>query len=206
MRHIWILGMVGVVSGLLCYGYSARTSAAEADPLDNVLAQLPDVANIHQKLDVKPVLSQTERQDLFADLFTQRFRSHDSKVAVRARFVEAKPGQTHIKMMYPARMEPWNMDRIALVAWRESKDCLGKPYDIDLYETYIGAKPHKIGELRSSGDKTPLASIHYISEAERSALALDPALFPGNARRPRWPRRNFLPPRAMMPREISPVH
>ena len=92
MRHIWILGAVGAVSGLLCYGYSASTSAAEADPLDNVLTQLPDVAIIRQELAVKPALSQGERQDMFANLFTQRFRAHDSKVAVRARFVEAKPG------------------------------------------------------------------------------------------------------------------
>jgi hypothetical protein len=178
MRHIWLLGVGGALGGLLCYGYSARTSAAEADPLDNVLTQLPDAASIRQELATKPALTQTERQNLFAELFTQRFRAHDAKVAIRARFVDAVPGNARIKMMYPARMEPWNMDRIALVAWRESKVCLGRSYDIDLYETYIGALPHKIGELHTSGDKTQTASIRYISEAERSALALIPSLFP----------------------------
>ena len=170
MKQIWFLGTMGAVSVAMFCAYCASLHNAEADPIDAALIQSPVPAAIHQELAAhagdKPPMTSAQRQDLFAERFTERFRKHEPKMAVRARFEVSNHARNRIKLMCPARLEPWNMDRIALSAWREAKDCLGENYDIDLYETFIGSAPRKIGELRSAGGATPVADIRYLPHAQ----------------------------------------
>ena len=93
-------------------------------------------------------------------------------MAVLARFDTKDPQHTIIRLMCPARMEPWNMDRVAVQAWREAKDCLGRSYDVDLYETYIGAAPRKTGELRCDPAKASVAVVNHLSAADRAKTPL----------------------------------
>ena len=166
MRYIWFLGATAACSGVFCLSYLAWRQTPESDQMDYILALSPNAATIHNQLASAPTLTKTKRQELFAELFTTRFRKHDSKMAVRARFVAAQNGRSHIKLMCPARLEPWNMDRLALATWREAKDCLGETCDIDVYETFVYAPSRKIGELRNSLDKTPVAQIRHVYDRE----------------------------------------
>ena len=101
--------------------------------------------------------TEKERRARFAALFTQRFRRHEPPMAVGLRFLE----DDRVKLMYPARMEPWNMDRLALAVWKEMKDDFGHSFDIDLYITFIGAAPIKIGELRPMAVNPSCAQINH---------------------------------------------
>lgn len=170
MKQIWFLGTMGAVGGALFCVYCGSLHNADADPMDAALMQSPVSAAIHQELAAhtgdKPPMTAAQRQDLFAERFTERFRQHEPKMAVRARFEEVNHARNRIKLMCPARLEPWNMDRIALSAWREAKDCLGENYDIDLYETFIGSAPRKIGELRCTSGAKSVADIHYLPRAQ----------------------------------------
>lgn len=202
MKHLWFLGTLGAVGGILFYLNGVSIRSAEADPLDAVLMLSPAPAAIHQEIAARaadtPPMSLKQRQDLFAQRFTERFREHESKIAIRARFEEVDHAGSRIKLMCPARMEPWNMDRVALSAWREAQDCLGQVYDLDLYETYIGSSPHKVGELRVTRSPAPLvypiAHIRYLTRSQAAeAAAASPV-----RRRPAglfgaFPRRPFVP-------------
>lgn len=166
MRYLWILGAMGACSGLLCIGFFMWPRAAETDQIDYFMTLSPNSAMIRSQIAALPALSQTKRQALFAESFTKRFRNHDDKMAVRARFVKSPDGSSHIKLMCPARLEPWTMDRLALATWREAKFCLGQNCDIDVYETFVYAPSRKIGELRNSPDKTPVAQIRHVYDRE----------------------------------------
>ena len=180
MKRVWIGVTAGTLCGILGYAYFALSSPAEADMLERILALSPDSAAIQREVAAQSAanskITDAQRRDLFAELFTNRFRIHEARMAVRARFVSLSHGPDRIKLMCPARMEPWNMDRLALVTWREAQACLGRSYDIDIYETFIGALPRKIGELRSSGEKTPVAAIRYAPDARLQPVAIVPAL------------------------------
>ena len=166
MRYIWILGAMGACSGLLCIGFFMWPRAVETDQLDYIMTLSPNSTMIRSQIAALPARSQAKRQAFFAESFTKRFRNHDEKMAVRARFVESSNGTNHIKLMCPARLEPWTMDRLALVTWREAKYCLGQNCDIDVYETFIYAPSRKIGELRNIPGKTPVAQIRHIYDLE----------------------------------------
>ena len=66
-----------------------------------------------------------------------------------------------VKLMCPARMEPWRLDRLAQSAWSETRDNFGHPFPIDIYETYIGAANLKIGEMRSDPKRPQLGQTVY---------------------------------------------
>lgn len=196
MKHIWFPGMAAILGGLFFYAYTAKSNATLADTLDDRLTAAPGPQAIHAAIDnsrkVGAALSEEERkilsnqkrgeatvplcdadqQILFAGLFTKRIRGCDPVMAVLARFDTKNPQHTIIRLMCPARMEPWNMDRVAIQAWRESKDCLGRSYDIDLYETYIGAAPRKTGELRCDPAKASVAVVSHLSSAQRAQTPL----------------------------------
>lgn len=166
MKKLWFVGTMGVVACALSCVYCVSSRHADADPIDTALMQSPVSAAIVKELAAhnadSPPMSSAQRQDLFAERFTERFRKHEPRMAVRAKFEEANHVRNRIKLMCPARMEPWNMDRVALSVWREAKDCLGENCDIDLYETYIGSPPIKVGELRNTKDAKTVADIHYL--------------------------------------------
>ncbi len=196
MKHIWFPGMAAILGGLFFYAYTAKSNATLADILDDRLTAAPGPQAIHAAIDnsrkvgaalseedhkilanqkrgeVTTPLSDADQQILFAGLFTKRIRGCDPVIAVLARFDTRDPQHTIIRLMCPARMEPWNMDRVAVQAWREAKDCLGRSYDVDLCETYIGAAPRKTGELRCDPAKASVAVVTHLSPAARAKTPL----------------------------------
>ncbi len=196
MKHIWFPGMAAILGGLFFYAYTAKSNATLADTLDDRLTAAPGPAAIHAAIEnsrkagaslseedrkilanqrrgeATAPLNDADQQILFAGLFTKRIRGCDPIMAVLARFDTKDPKHTTIKLMCPARMEPWNMDRVAVQIWREAKDCLGRSYDIDLYETYIGAAPRKTGELRCDPTKASVAVVSHLSPAARAKTPL----------------------------------
>ena len=94
----------------------------------------------------------------YVALFKKRYRGHTPMMAVGMRY--APHGV--IDLLMPARMEPWSMDRLAVFTRKETEQVFGRPYNIDLYVTYIGAPPLKIGELRPSKTSPEQVDIvHY---------------------------------------------
>ena len=138
--------------------------------MEHILTLSPDVETIKHQVNANPKASRSEREQIFAEMFTKRFRIHDLKMAVRLRFMEREPSRSsvaNIRLMCPARTEPWNMDRLALAAWREVRQCLDENCDIDIYETYIGALPRKIGVLRSTAGDHPVAHIEVVPDPRK---------------------------------------
>ncbi len=119
---------------------------------------------------------EVQREVLFSELFKNRFRTHTPMKAIG---VKIEPGYK-LKLMCPARMEPWEIDGVAMAAWKESQDDLGKPYEVDIFETYIGTAPIKIGELRTQpGDqKTVHIAYKYPDAPHSSAVNGSPATQP----------------------------
>jgi hypothetical protein len=97
-------------------------------------------------------------RDRYMELFKRRYRTHQPMMAVGIRFTRTG----RIDLLTPARMEPWNLDRLAVNTWQETQMVFGHPFDIDLFITYIGSPPLKIGELRRANDSSgKLEIVHY---------------------------------------------
>lgn len=93
---------------------------------------------------------------MFAKQFQGRYRQHDPAMAVGLHFAR----HDTVRLLTPARMEPWNLDRLALTAWKETRANFGHSFKVDIYETFIGTAPIKIGTLRalkSHGDGVQIA-------------------------------------------------
>ena len=139
--------------------------------------------------------SDAERRSKFCMLFKSRYRKHDPAVAVGARFITA----TRIKLMCPARMEPYLIDQIALSLWREASEGFGRPIDIDIYDTFIATRHIKIGQLRGGDEKPPIAHISYdystldmMNNSGKQRPA--PGDYPPRGALPQPPERSLAPP------------
>jgi hypothetical protein len=140
-----------------------------SDPYDDFSTWSPDTQTIRRELDHRyPVTpdgkNEAARRELFCELFKNRYRQHQPQIAVGLRIL---PGN-RIKLMCPARMEPWNHDRLAMTAWRETREIFGEAFTLDIYETFIGATPHRIGKLRPLPDNPNIAQITYDFTTPRS--------------------------------------
>jgi hypothetical protein len=139
-------GIIVIFTLLGVFGYFlwAFSSVREGlDPENDFALWQPTADMIRKELPVGPV---SERQKVFGLLFQKRFRKHDPGKAIGVHFMP----NGKIQLLTPARLEPWNIDRIALMLYREVQQDLNKNCDIDIYETFIGTPALKIGELRPS--------------------------------------------------------
>jgi len=133
----------------------------EQDQLGNYMSWSPSATAIRQAIGPAAARAGSAedkaRQTQFSKLFQSRFREHDPPIAIGMHFQKVN----RIKLMCPARMEPWDMDRVAMSAWHEAQDAFGRDCEIDIYETFIGTPPIKIGELRRHPDRPQVAMIAY---------------------------------------------
>jgi hypothetical protein len=74
------------------------------------------------------------------------------------------PLANKIDLFTPARMEPWSMDRLAVNTWREAHAAFGHSFDIDLFITYIGIPPLKVGELRQAKNSPDSVDIVHFAK------------------------------------------
>ena len=141
------------------YWYLQNGKVGEEDSFPN---WPPQTHTVQRELDAKAPLTpdgknQQMREEIYTELFKNRYRKHQPQVAIGMKIM---PGR-RIKLMTPARMEPWDLDRLAMTAWRETHTVFGQNYDIDIYETYIGATPQLIGTLRALPGNAKIARISY---------------------------------------------
>jgi hypothetical protein len=166
-KRRWIIAGLIVSLGGLAFFLYYRHRTADADPYEDFSAWPPSAATIRQKLAVSETPTpeqEAARRDQFAQMFQSRFRNHEPMYAIGLKF--RKDGDKDLlKLMCPARMEPWNIDRIAYAAWKESQEVFGKTFDLHIYETYIGTPPIKIGELRPDPKNPQAVQIVYLPPA-----------------------------------------
>jgi hypothetical protein len=160
-KRRWIALIIVPLIALTGYGSTAAynialdRSLADGELGPDFMHWSPTPADIYQAMDSMP--NEKQRQEKFAELFAKRFRRHEPPIAIGMRFLEGN----RIKLMCPARMEPWNMDRLALATWKETREDFGHPFDIDIYITFIGSAPVRVGELRPMEANPNFAEIHY---------------------------------------------
>ncbi len=99
------------------------------------------------------------RRHQFAKLLTTRFHDHNPPLAVALRFETA--GADKVSLLCPASTEPWNLDRVATAVWKETQTAFGRPFDVDIFETFIGMGKVKVGELRPDPTHPEQARITY---------------------------------------------
>lgn len=160
MKRRWVALCAVILVGLLAWTYFAGRNADASGLGDDFDAWSPTPVALRQEAgtngtDPRTKAGQTVR-DRFADLFKKRFRRHDPPVAVGMRFAN-----NTVILLCPARMEPWNMDRLAVDAWHETQTAFGHPFDVDIYITYIGGPPVKVGELRPAPGHPDRVVISY---------------------------------------------
>jgi hypothetical protein len=157
MKRRWIIGAVIALLGVT--GYLLYNRAVSAMAARDYTNWPPSAAAIRQQLGGtgNTALSTEARLELFCKLFQNRYREHDPMMAIGLRPINL----TRLKLMCPARLEPVDIDRIALSAWHESQGDFGHPFEIDIYATFIGTSPVKIGELRLQPDNPKIAHIVY---------------------------------------------
>jgi hypothetical protein len=139
-------------------------------------------------------------RDRFAEAFKSRYRLHNPMIAIGLRFRE----DNLFDLMVPARMEPWNMDRIAVEAWKESMSAFGHPFNIDIYISYIGVPRIKVGELRQNSALPGKVTIVHLKKgismpAARHTIAVDMRRFFGQSRRRRGGPGRGMPPFGALP-------
>ena len=121
----------------------------------------PTAAAIRSELGPLPpaadIRADAARRERFALRFKQRYRSRPDAQAVCLHFLP----DGRVKLMCPARMDAWKLDRLAQAAYTETRDDFGHPFDIDIYETYIGAATVKIGEIRADPKCPQTARLVY---------------------------------------------
>src|SRR5438270_9151111 len=126
------LAVAGVACAWLVYG-SVRQQPSS---LPEYAGWKPTAAAIQREIGTAaaraPGMTEEQRRDQFCTLFKSRFRYHDPNVAIGLKFL----GPKRLKLMCPARLEPFLVDRIALSAWREARADFGQPMDIDIYATF----------------------------------------------------------------------
>jgi hypothetical protein len=183
MKRLWIVALSLAVGGLGSYYYGTRGNAAMEGDLGNFMAWPPSAATLRQKLAALPqkggapgALDESRKQ-LLGNLLTSRFRGHDPKIAVRVKFDHSGPQHKEmIKLMCPARMEPWNIDWLAANTWRETRADMGRSFDMDIFITYIGLSQIKVAELRPEPGNPDKFEIRYKSPDEvRHAMGGDVA-------------------------------
>src|SRR5205807_8302863 len=84
-----------------------------------------------------------QRHVTFCKMFQQRYRNLEQAVGIKF-LSEGK-----IKAMYAPIIPRWDMAEVGCEVRREAEDVFKRPYEVDLYETYITAPMKKVGELRA---------------------------------------------------------
>jgi hypothetical protein len=109
-------------------------------------------------------LQDTAGRCVFKSMFQKRYRQHDPPEAVGLHF----EGDSRIRLLVPARMEPFNIDIIAEQVFDESRADFGRPYRVSIFATYLGGMPARhIADLTPGASGARRATIEYV-RGERS--------------------------------------
>jgi hypothetical protein len=150
MKRALVVWPTVIACGLIGYFaiYKTQQNAYGMDQFSEETSWQPDAATIQRAIGAPNPAGAEDIKDArhvqFAQLFQKRYRDHQPEaIAVGLHFLN----KDTIKLLCPARFEPWNTDRLAMSAWQEARRAFGKSFDVDIYATYIGTPPIKIGVL-----------------------------------------------------------
>ena len=129
--------------------------------LDEITRWQPDAiairSSLHTRYGKNIPADNLEAKQMFAMSFQQRYRDHAIQLAVRLKFC---PDGT-VRLLLPSRLEPWYMDKIALAAYRETRDTFHQKQPIGLYETFAGAAPVHIGQVSADTNDPTLIRVTF---------------------------------------------
>jgi hypothetical protein len=192
---------IGLFAVFVGFRYNASRNAQDAVSEDgpaflNWPPSAADVIRVTAANGADPKTSDGQKaRDRFVSAFKGRYRLHEPMIAVGLRFHD-----DHVMdLMVPARMEPWNIDRLAVEAWKEAGKAFGHPFDVDLYISYIGVPRIKIGELRQSSVQPGKATIVYFKKGIPSppahhTLPANMRMYGQSRRGGPWRPLNLMPP------------
>ncbi len=174
MKRKAIIAVFLVLCCLSGYMLWAAGSTHEGyDPANDFATWAPNALQIQRAL---PLTGQKEREAVFRELFQTRFRKHQPGKAIGVHF----ESNGTITLLTPARLEPWHVDRIAIMLYRETKQNFGKAYHINIYESFIGTAKIKIAEIHPRLDQAKEMNIvfHY---PHTQMIVLKPAVETGKS-------------------------
>lgn len=162
MKKKFVISVIILTALLTAVGlFLVRQNALSAPGVNDFTEWQPTAAMIRKKIGTAqkptPGLSLEQRHAIFETMFRTRFRSQKEMVAVSVKFAE---NSNRLVLKCPAIMEPWKMDAVVMMAWRECQILFGVNYDIDFYKTYLGlGNTIKVGELRTLPESPRIARI-----------------------------------------------
>ena len=101
-----------------------------------------------QKKGATPEQTDLRQKYQFGEMIQRRYRAHEMAIGFRMK----KGNLIHI--MVESRLEPWIIDKIASSCSREAHEVFGGNYQVEVFETYIGAQPALVA-LGKSSDSNP---------------------------------------------------
>ncbi len=147
---------------------SKYRASGDADPTAGFQQWEPTATEVYDRVDKKHETippgstGSVASCQLFAKLITSRFRGHTPPIAVLVKYHASR----WFALECPARMEPWNLDNLALDVWREARNDLAISCPVMIYRTYIGAKPVLVGRLLPQKSDANRATISYDKQGE----------------------------------------
>lgn len=164
MKRALVVWPTVIACGLIGYFaiYKMQQNAYGMDQFSEETSWQPDPAAIQRTIGAPTPAGddyKDARHTQFAQLFQKRYRDHQPEaIAVGLHFLS----NDSIKLLCPARFEPWNTDRLAMSAAQEAHQAFGKSFNVDIYATYIGTPPIKIGVLRPVTGHPDASQITYL--------------------------------------------
>ncbi len=175
MTRLWtvlssLFVVIAILVAMIVYD---RTNREAAQPIDAMLSWPPSSADLVREsgaagTDLDSAAGKAARNK-FADLFKNRYRKHTPQIAIGIKF----HWPNKIDLLTPARMEPWNMDKLAMRVYSESQQAFGHTFDIDIFVTYIGAMPLKMGELRTNPETPGKVSIVHVYQGKINSAQVE---------------------------------
>lgn len=140
LRHgVGWAALLGTLGALMIAGL-ARLPRFDADP-SGMDGWEPTLAEVVRNLGVAPLADGDERIRTFCEMLTKRYRTR--LLAVR---VIVHPPNV-IELRCGANMTRWMMARVTVQVERDAVRVFGRPFRVDVYETYVAAPRRKVAEL-----------------------------------------------------------
>lgn len=153
MKKLWAIPLV-LLTGLAWFGMKSY-NASSADEMPLLATWQPDAAGVAEQVSAQKG-NLLKQEATFADLLTKRYRKHNPAIAARILF----PSPGVIQLDCPGRMEPWNMDRMALDIWSEATHDLNHPFHVEIYHSFAFGSFHE-GTLSPMPEDPSRLSIVY---------------------------------------------
>ena len=134
MRRATLPLVVGLLGALLIAGLARQMSDWE-----------PTTASLRKVIRPGPLVIGDTRAEEFNRRLTRRYR--ERLLAVRV--ILHPPDRIEIRC--GANIPRHMMARIAVQTEGDARALFGRPFDVDVYETYVAAPKRKVAEMRTSG-------------------------------------------------------